>query len=235
MKQNIPSISKSSKGRSSTLFWYLLLFLWIFFPGESLARDQVWIGTGFENIYPLAGLHDRFEPIYTNTFSAGWRQDEKSRIMLQYRFMDFSQINREKIAFDSLYISLENYSGGLLYQYEVFKPVTWFTFYIQAGLTLNNWTFKRDAFYTVIQPDSVDIFVPTIVDLEEHKRMDWSWGGKAGFGLEVSPLRWIDIGWHGNVHLIAAELWPMLILDMENVSGLKMFEHQFYLRLSYRW
>jgi len=212
-----------------------MLFLWIFQSGETMAQDQTWVGAGTETVYPFAGLHERFEPIHTNTFSAGWRQDEKSRIMLQYRFMDFNQINREKVPFDSLYMSLENYSGGLLYQYEILKPVSWFTFYIQAGITLNHWTFNRDAFYTVIQPDSVDTFVPTIVDLEEHNRTDWSWGGKAGLGFEFSPIRWVNIGWHGNAHLIAAELWPMLAINLENVSGLKMFEHQFYLRFSYHW
>lgn len=215
--------------------WIAEFLLMMFIPGKAISQNQIWIGSGLESIYPLSGLHERFEPIQTGTFSVGWRQDDNSRIMLQYRFMNFNQINRERIPFDSLYMSLENYSGGFLYQYEIYKPVSWFRIYIQAGITLNNWTFKRDAFYTVIPADSVKTFVPTIVDLEKHKRTDWSWGGKAGFGFELSPIRWVNIGWHGNAHLIAAELWPMLAIDLENVSGLKMLEHQFYLRFTYHW
>lgn len=215
-----------------------LIFIFLFFeflPVNATAQEQIWLGSGWETIYPLAGLHDRFESIQTSAFSIGWRRDDNSRVMLQYRFMDFNQVNRNKVPFDSLHMTLKNSSGGFLYQYEIFKPVSWFTVYIQAGITLNRWEFKRDAFYTVIQPDSIRTFAPVVVDLDKHKRTDWSWGGKTGIGFEFSPVRWLDMGWHGNAHLIAAELWPMLAINLENVSGLKMFEHQFYMRISYHW
>jgi len=200
-------------------------------PDGLQAQYRYYLGGGYEWIHPLGGLHDRFEPIESPVFSGGWDLDDQSRIMLDYRFMVFDEINRDKLPHDSLSMELTNYSGGLLYQYEFWQPFPFFSFYIQAGISLNQWNFTRDAFHAVL-PDSL---APLTLDLDVHKRSDWSWGGRIGCGVEWSPLRFIHLGWQTDFHLIAAELWPAESLNMKSVSGLKMWNQQVYLRISYAW
>lgn len=220
---------------SKSLYLFLMIacsiLILVASPAELKAQYRFYLGGGYEWINPLAGLHDRFEAIESPVFSGGWDIDGQSRIMLNYRFMEFDQINRDKLPHDSLSMKLTNYSGGLLYQYEFWQPFSFLSFYVQAGISLNQWNFTRDAFHGVL-PDSL---APVTLDLEAHKRSDWSWGGRAGGGVEWSPLHFIHLGWHANLHLIAAELWPAEDVDMESVSGLKMWDHQLYLRMSYRW
>jgi hypothetical protein len=211
------------------------IFMLFFIPGNLSGQYSAYGGGGYELITPAGGLHERFEAIEVPVLSVGWDVDEKARVILEYQNMNFDRINKEKIPYDTLRMSLKNHSGGLLYQYAVWQPITWTTFYVQAGITLNRWEFKRDAFSTTIEPDSVTTFVPEMINLEPHRRTDWSWGAKVGGGVEMSPLTWFHLGWHINAHLIAAELWPTESLGMESVSGLKMLNHQFYLRLSYAW
>ncbi len=211
------------------------VFLFFMTPGVLSGQYRIYTGGAYEFIYPVNGLGDRFEGIETPVFSAGWDVDAKARIMLEYRMMTFDEINREDLPYDTLRMSLKNHSGGLLYQYEVWEPVPWISLYVQAGITLNQWEFRREPFTTVIDPDSVTTFVPEEISLDVHRRRDWSWGAKAGAGVEISPLRWLHVGWHFTAHLIAAELWPTESLGMESVSGLKVPDHQIYLRVSYGW
>ncbi|MDD5581761.1 MAG: hypothetical protein PHS99_00905 [Candidatus Marinimicrobia bacterium] len=195
------------------------------------AQNTIYFGAGYEEIYPLGKLHDRFIPIEAPVFLGGWDLDAQSRILLDYRFMCFDEINRDKLPYDSLSMKLTNYSAGLTYSYTLWQPAKWFLLSVQAGVSLNQWNFTRDAFHGVI-PDSLN---PQTLDLESHKRSDWSWGCRVGCGVEFSPLSFLHLGWHANFHLIAAELWPAESLGMESVSGLKMVNHHVYVKMSYGW
>ncbi|MGC9513767.1 MAG: hypothetical protein ACP5D8_09070 [Fidelibacterota bacterium] len=214
------------------LLWIICPFLILAVLPDGLdAQNRYYLGGGYEWTHPVDGLNDRFEAEESPVFSGGWDLDGQSRMILDYRFMLFNEINRDKLPHDSLAMELSNYSGGLVYQYEFWQPFSFLSFYVQAGISLNQWNFTRDTFHAVI-PDSL---APITLDLDVHKRSDWSWGGRAGGGVEWSPLPFIHLGWHADFHLIAAELWPAESLGMESVSGLKMWDQQVYLRMSYAW
>jgi len=193
------------------------------------AQSQKMIGGGVGNMIPLNRLGQRFMPTESYFINAGWRRDEKTTVQLQYYAFKFDNINKTKMTFNDLKISLAFQIVGLIYDYEVIQLPLWTSLYLTGGFTLNKWAFTRKAYSYIDGSDSTSA---TLYEFDDYQRDDWSWGGCAGLTLRVSPFSFLHMGIRTQYHFVIAELWPALKLDMEKVSGLEFIESGIFIEIS---
>jgi hypothetical protein len=93
------------------------------------------------------------------------------------------------------------------------------------GFGFYRWTSLRGAFRDTLTADSLGTPVRlAILNVPQNRQQEWSGGIEVGTDLRVRAFEpvWLSLG--VRYKLIIGELWPALALDMENVSGLQMFD-----------
>jgi len=206
-------------------YWILTLLLTLL-PAGLNGQERYALGAGYEIVTPVGELGNRFLPAQALVFRLRLQEAQRHRVTLQYRDVVFDETKADKLFYKGIPMRLENRSLSLNVQYHLWQPADWLCLSLSGEASLNRWEFKREAF---LAEDSVN----GDIDLAEFAQDDWSWGGKAGLCLTLSPFEFLQFGASMHYHLMIAELWPALKLRLENVSGLQMLETQLFIELSH--
>lgn len=186
-------------------------------------------------VQPIGSLNNRFRSTEGYALEIGYTNPATNNLLtfsyLQYRLQ---KPNETRLYFDDVKMKFANQAVGINSYYPLLRYKRWLTVDLGGGLTLNRWSFQRQAYSGV---DTLDHSAPydsvITLNLVKFGQRDWSWGGKIGGSLTLSPVRWLQLGWGCYLHLIIAELWPNLDLHLENVSGLFLLESFGFVRFNF--
>jgi opacity protein-like surface antigen len=167
-------------------------------------------------VQPVFGLRDRFDAHPSWQAGVGrWLEDGRSYVELRFETYGFAQRQgvvlradtlRPDYDVEALGMSLDMLGGGLYLQRNL-RTTGFARPFLLGGITLHHWEETRAAY----QDDNLD--VPVLA-----RPAQWSAGFTGGLGSEfyVMPRLAVNVG--GNYSIVMGELWPTLVLGLENVS-----------------
>ncbi|MBV6511352.1 MAG: hypothetical protein FMNOHCHN_00832 [Ignavibacteriaceae bacterium] len=98
---------------------------------------------------------------------------------------------------------------------------------IEFGFGVYRWEGFRGSFRDSIYYDTTGTGVKSgieYISIAEIKQLDWSGGVNAGIGITIPVISPVDFYLGAHYKMIIGELWPALVLDMENVSVFQMYQ-----------
>ena len=212
-------------------FWFKLYIVLLAALDLNPINAQTYCGGGLGWLNPVGGLTSRFSSAFVPILEGGYQRDESSKIIFQYQPVVLFKVNRAHLYYDNLDMRLNNHSLALLFERSVWKPVNYCAVSLYGGVSLNRWSYRLKGFHqadTLMAVGGEDSVV--VVDNPPFGQQDWSWGGRIGACVTLTPFRFIECGWRCDYHLLIAELWPLLNVRLENVSGLQTATLQFFVR-----
>lgn len=217
-------------------------------PAE--AQKKYFAGADFNGFLPIGSLNDRFVGTVGGSVYFGQQRTENWAWSGRFDIFQFTDINKEKlnkkinvvfnnksktyeIPLNKMEMNLSVYGVAAEGKYKLLQYEK-FTSNINFGFGIYNWKFSRNTYVDSIFVDTSG--TGTIVNIEnlnvpKLSQSDWSGGISLGIEFEYNFINSIAFVLSGNYKLIIAELWPTLKLDLENVSGLQMFD----LRAGFRY
>lgn len=224
---------------------YLAAVLW-FMAALPDARAQIILSptvVGVEGgiAIPLGGLSNRVKPGWSAALLLQPASDDKPRWGARLEMLSFTEENR-----DALVLKRKKEVAGVERVFDL--PLSGIDVSVQAvgllstgtfpvfasefveadagfGFGFYRWTSVRGAFRDTLVADSVGTPVTlAILNVPENRQQEWSGGFELGADVRVRAFEPVWFSFGVRYKMIIGELWPALALDMENVSGLQMFD-----------
>jgi hypothetical protein len=206
-----------------------------------LAQDRpVIVGAGLSYTLPVGSLADRFNGSLGWMAYAGTQVSQRWTWTGKFEYFELSDLNEDELT-KSVTVDV----GGAPQKFEV--PLTklamslkaagvtaeaalnltrssWLESNVRVGFGFYYWDYERSAYY-----DSLFVQVPgapapvKVAELAVPAGEQYDWSGSVNLGLDVGvhavgPV-WLTVG--ADYRLIIGELWQVLDLDMESVSGIQ--------------
>lgn len=200
---------------------------------------------GAEGSYliPRATLGDRFKPSTGINIYFGKQFTEKLSWIGRFDYFSFKEENREKLNLTRKLtinnaersftvplpkLEMEFKAAGLIVngKYHLFSSPNLKT-NLEFGFGIYYWVFNRNDYYEQILVDTTgngDMMVLTNLAVPPSQQIDWSGAINFGFEQNVLIINPVWFVFAANYKMILGELWPTLALDLENVSGIQMFD-----------
>lgn len=194
-------------------------------------------------LLPRATFGERFKPSNGFNIYFGKQFNEKLSWVGRIDHFSFREENREKLNLTRKLtvnnaersftvplpkLEMEFDATGIIAngKYHLFSNSSFKT-NLEFGFGIYYWVFYRKDYYEQILVDTSgngDMTVLTNLAVPPSRQIDWS--GAVNFGFEqnvliINPV-WFVVA--ANYKMIIGELWPTLAIDLENVSGIQMFD-----------
>jgi len=222
------------------------------FSNADFAQKKFIAGADFNALIPIGYLNNRFQNTFGGSFYFGQKTSDKWTWVGRFEMFEFDDLNSEKLV-KKISVNLGSKESDFVVRLNKMKmnlsilgliaegkyhliETGNFSASLNAGFGIYNWKFKRNAYVDSIFVDTsgtgskfnaANLNVPKLIQL------DWSGGFNFGFDIVYEFYQPVSFVLSGNYKLIVAELWPTLSLDMENVSGLQMFDLRAGLRIKF--
>jgi hypothetical protein len=227
---------------------YLILIL-ITSNLQSFGQKKYIIGAEANGLLPIGTLSERFENTFGGSVYFGQQMTEKWAWTGKFEMFEFDKVNSEK-----LYKKVSTVFNNVTKTYKVplnkmkmnlsvigisaegkyrFIELNGFSSNINIGFGIYNWKSIRNTYKDSLFVDTSG--TGTLVNVENLdvprlSQVDWSGGITFGLDFVYYFIEPVAIVLSGNYKLIIAELWPTLRLNLENVSGIQMFDLRVGLR-----
>jgi len=199
--------------------------------------------TGLTNLSPIGEFSKRFKYTQGGFFSVGylddnWEYDFKIEYFKfdkpNYNKLEVKKkitINKEeriyKIKLPNLKHDFAAYGFSFNPSYNIYKSDLINT-NLEFGAGFINWKYNRNSYDSLSVDTSSTAGVIKNFTFERNipkaSQLDWSGYFNIGLNVDINITENLALNLATNYKLIATELWPALVFDMENVSGLQMFE-----------
>ncbi len=203
---------------------FLVIILLVVLLGKnSIAQNAYFGGAGYEQITPVLNLGNRFKSTSSLVYQFGKTVNSTDRINFIYQKIDFDKTDKNELYYEDLNLQLEIHSIGSVYNYRFFDR--WgMSLFFNAGVSLNNWKSKREAFFHQDTSGTID--------LPDFERGEWSWGAKTGLQLDYSLWNFVTIGASADYSFIVASLWPSTEVRLEQISGWQFIHTKLFLQFN---
>lgn len=98
---------------------------------------------------------------------------------------------------------------------------------LTAGFGMYRWFGVRGSFSDTLTADTSIAGPPlrvAIINTPEIRQQDWSGGVSMGVAVNVPVIEPLSFEFSARYKLIFGELWPSLVIDLENISGFQIVE-----------
>lgn len=228
-----------------------LLIAGLFITSLFAQKNSLILEVNGNYILPTGPLADRFNGTFGGSFLIGKQVSDNWTWLGKFEYFKLTDLNEDKLVRKVNYdynnltqtaeiplskLDMELIVAGLSVEARM-KIIS--TNYFESDLNLGfgflYWENKRGGYFDslfVAPNDSTQILVD-VLQVPSQSQMDWS--GAINFGLNLS-IKLFEPVWFStsaNYKLIIGELWPALSLDIENVSGMQLFDFRtgFQIRL----
>lgn len=230
----------------------LIIICFLLISQSVFSQKKFIAGADFNSLFPIGSLSDRFEKTFSGSVYFGQQTSERWTWTGRFEIFQYADLNMEKmfkkievsnagvtksykVQLDKMRMNLS--VGGLIVEgkYRLIE-VDKFSSSINLGFGIYHWKFKRYAYNDSIFVDTSgtgnfmnveNLNVPKLIQI------DWSGGFNLGLDLVYEFYQPLSIVFSANYKLLVAELWPILRLNLENVSGLQMLDLRAGLRVKF--
>lgn len=219
------------------------LILLILIINTNLFSQQYFAGGETSYLIPRATLGDRFKPSLGFNIYFGKQFSEKFSWTGKIEHFSFNEENHEKlnitrkltvnnnernftVSLPKLEMELKATGISAIGKYHIFSN-SFLKTNLEFGFGIYYWEFNRNGYYEQITVDTSgngDMAVLTNLAVPPSQQIDWSGAVNFGFEQNVLIIKPLWFVFAANYKMIISELWPTLALDLENVSGLQMFD-----------
>ncbi|MGE5363291.1 MAG: hypothetical protein ACM3SM_04110 [Bacteroidota bacterium] len=219
----------------------------VLFAGVSPAQNKFVAGAGASMLFPIGTLHDRYNPAAGGSFYFGKQVSENWTWVGKAEYYKFTELNKDKLSIkrivdytrngteyskdfviplDKIDMELEVAGASVnakanLYDADIFRSN------LDMGFGMYRWKNYiapyKDTMYVTV-PGMENRLVAEVLNVPGNTQVDWSGGLNLGLEAEVRLFEpvWFSAG--ASYKVVIGELWPLLSLDLENVSAFQMFE-----------
>lgn len=206
-------------------------------------KDSYKISFQASYLLPIGTFADRFDATTGGAISFGKQISEEwtwSGIVEYFKFGDTNEDNLNKtfeaeiggepqlftVPLEDLDMEFESYGLAVEAKYHALN-YGFLKADMHAAFGFYHWENVRGAYYDSVMVDTTgtgELVKIWNFEVPENKQEDWSGVFTIGADLDVKLFEPVWFTINANYKLIIGELWPALALDLENVSGIQMFQ-----------
>ncbi len=226
---------------------YLIFFLALFpmialFPQQSGFQGKYFLGATGSYLIPIGGLADRMKPGVGGSFSFGKEVSPDWEWQGKVEYLKLTDVNQDKMIIRNKYtynnvereydfpmkgIEMELTAYGVsanaywhVLSTELFKAN------LNIGFGVMRWEYTRSAYKDSLyyKPTADTTLFGEYINVPAFEQSDWSGTFNLGVDLRVKVIEPLWFTVTANYKNIIGELWPILKMDMENVSTFQFAE-----------
>lgn len=219
------------------------IFLFLLLSYSSLSAQNYFAGGGIIYCSPTGTLSNRVEGNFGGLIYWGEKISGKFNWRLKAEYFETSKPNSEKLSvriesdinnqtkqftFPLKNLQMKFSYAGLAAEgnYKFFDAGA-FNAELVFGFGFYHWEHLRGGYSDSLFVDTTgagNFLLVKKINLQPLAQKDWSGGLTLGLNFNLNLFEPIAIEFSGNYKLLIAELWPSLAIDLENVSGIQLFD-----------
>jgi hypothetical protein len=229
----------------------ILFIAALFFTSINAQKNSIIIEANGNYYLPTGALAERFNGTFGGSFLVGKQVSDNWTWLGKFEYFKLTDLNKDKLVRKVGYtfndveqtaeipltnLNMELTVAGLSVEARMKVLSTdIFESDINLGFGFLYWENKRGGYFDslYVNPNDTTQILVDVIQVPAQTQIDWSGAVNLGVNISVKLFEPVWFNASANYKLIIGELWPALSLDIENVSGIQLFDFRtgFQIRL----